>query len=64
MKFYTITNDDGDKACAFTLAEAKRIASTWSRDPHIMMLDIDVTADNMRRILGDLGGYCKDIKHY
>ena len=64
MKFYIITNDHRETACVLSLAEAKTIAATWDGDPHIKMEDIDVTTENMRRILGDLGGYVNEVKHY
>jgi hypothetical protein len=63
MKFYVLKDDDlGVVGCVKTLSEAKQIARLDSHIKEIEMIDLDVNADTVRRLLGNEGGYAKDIK--
>lgn len=61
-KFY-IYYDETDEitGCCFTLREAKQKAREIG-GTQIEFLDIAVTAENMRRMLGNMGQYAKEIK--
>lgn len=63
MKFYVLKDDDlGIVGCVRTLRDAKEIAKSEPHIKEIEMIDCDVNADTVRRLLGDEGGYAKEVK--
>jgi hypothetical protein len=64
MKFYVITNLDGGETagCELTLNAAKREAQSFLDYFSIDCIDVAVTADNVRRMLGNIGGYARDSR--
>ena len=61
MKFYTIETDSGETiGCELTKKAAIAYAAErgYSRaEVEIECVDVDVTAETVRRLLGNLGGY-------
>ena len=61
MKFYLIENEGCETlGCELTKKAAYERAAAYGykkNEVEIEVLDIDVTAENMRRILGGEGGY-------
>ena len=64
MKFYTVTDTEGasTNSCFMSLAEAVE----FGNDPHMLAGEFDVrvdevrvSADVIRRLLGNVGGYCQ-----
>lgn len=66
MKFYVISGQCGETiGCETTLKEARRFAESYGIDRSqytIEKMDVEVTAETVRRLLGDLGGYVKATK--
>lgn len=59
MKFYLCHDKDGEATgCFFTLKEAKKEISNQGSG-YVWMVDVDVTAESMRRVLAG-SGYAKD----
>ena len=60
MIFYVIADKDGGVfQCSTKLSEAKRIAIGNGKYNTVSRLDVEVSAESIRRILGNCGGYCK-----
>ena len=61
MRYYVIrTEDYQNLGCEFTRKEAFARAAAWGYKPSEVFLepmDIDVTAENIRKMLGGEGGY-------
>jgi hypothetical protein len=65
MKFYVIIDEAGEVCgCETSLADAMTVARSLCFKFSINMVDVAVTADNMRRLLGNQGGYSKSVKYY
>ena len=63
MIFYIITDADGSVFdCTTKLAEAKQIAIDDGGLCVVTRLDVDVSAETIRRLLGNHGGYAKSSK--
>lgn len=69
MKFYVLFDgDDSPRNCETTLRKAKQAAlrlmdGEYGEDcMSIKQVEVPVNADSIRRLLGDLGGYAKDMK--
>lgn len=63
MRFYVCNDEDGQVFdCALTCSEAKRIVNDACKGQGtVTRLEVAVTAENMRRLLGRMGGYAKEI---
>jgi hypothetical protein len=68
MRFYVIEDSGETIGCELTLAAAHdRAASRASGEYEITALEVPVTAESIRRLLGGLGGYatnCGDAITY
>lgn len=64
MKFYICSDIQGsDFDCVTTLSEAKQIVKA-AGGGSVMMVDTPITADTIRRLLGQLGGFAVSSKLY
>lgn len=62
MKFYVITDSLGEtRGCETTLKAARAEADQWLGEEGyaIDAVEVDVSADSIRRLLGTLGGYAR-----
>lgn len=63
MKFYVIQTTGGETVgCETSLKAAKAYAERWGYSPNeveIEAVEVAVTAENVRRLLGNLGGYAQ-----
>lgn len=66
MKFYVINDDDTGEVvgCELSLKAAREEANKLTNSFNISALEVAVTAETVRRLLGDLGGYARSVKHY
>jgi hypothetical protein len=66
MKFYMVSNDVGETlGCELTLSRAVQLAADYGlkRDEaKIDAIDVPVTAETVRRLLGGSGGYARSIR--
>lgn len=63
MKFYEVKDHDGVTVdCHFS----KKVANIAADEINgtVSMIDVDVTAENMRRLIGNIGGYANEIKNF
>lgn len=73
MKFYIAHNalTDATLGCFLTMREAKAAVkqslewnpNAWSTNPYVEVVDVPVTAESIRRLLGDHGGYATESKN-
>jgi len=63
VKFY-IAKDDREDALDvfFTLREAKEAVRASESQGSVEMVEVEVTAESVRRLLGNAGGYAKDSR--
>lgn len=75
MRFYIVSEDDGvawrDVDCYRSFLQARNraleITNTYGIPTRTLTIDVPVTAESIRRLLGDLGGYSKSydvVQHY
>ena len=65
MRFYIISSKGETVGCEMTLRSAKDLAKEWQlTETTITLVDVAISAENIRRLLGDLGGYSKESKFY
>jgi len=58
MKFWIISDEGGQTVgCEFTKAAAMREGWNLADRGTVNMVEVEVSAENMRRLLGNLGGY-------
>lgn len=59
MKFYVIGRNDGEVVgCQTSLRRAKAEARSFGLEEYsVDVVDVPVTSETIRRLLGDLGGY-------
>ncbi len=65
MKFYVTSTRMAEAAgCHLTLREAKAEAEKSLREEgyRIDAIEVDVSAETIRRLLGDYGGYARSIR--
>jgi hypothetical protein len=63
MKFYVVSHLGKDVDCKLRKSEAIEVAKSIGEDyVSVQEMDIPVTAESIRRILGDVGGYAKKVK--
>lgn len=63
MKFYECRDTDGVVFdCVLSLKEARDVVAPVHGD--VCMVEVEVTAESVRRLIGNLGGYAKAIKHH
>lgn len=62
MKFYEIQINGETVGCEFTLAAAKKVAQDHDPDWCIIAQDIPVTAESIRLLLANQGGYANDVR--
>lgn len=66
MRFYLIETDaQGTLGCEMTRKAARETAARLGlaeSEVSITWIEVDVTADNVRRLLGQIGGYAKKIE--
>ena len=65
MKFYLVQTRAGETIdCRLTLREAREEAESMLGDAgfSIQMVEAEVTAETVRRLLGDLGGYARSTR--
>lgn len=62
MRFYIVEDDTGAPvACELTRAEADTRAAELCPFGHtVVMVEVPVTAESIRRLLGGLGGYATE----
>lgn len=63
MRFWTIEADGGTIGCELSKKAAKATAESYgytADDYTLTWVDIEVNAENVRRLLGNLGGYAKN----
>ena len=61
MRFYVCNDSDGETFdCVLKLSEAKQMVAAEGGGT-IQVTDVSVTAENIRKLLGNLGGYAKEI---
>ena len=60
MKFYVVESPQGETIACFTskTAALSEVASNGT----VQMVDAPVTADTIRRLLGQMGGFAKDAR--
>lgn len=63
MKFFVIEHSNGETVgCELKRKDAVKRAEAYGLKPDEYTIDtveVEVTADNIRRLLGNLGGYAK-----
>jgi hypothetical protein len=66
MKFYLLTNNVGETlGCELTVSRAVQLAADYGlkRDEaNIDAMEVPVTAETVRRLLGGSGGYARSIR--
>lgn len=68
MKFYVIENTERGETvgCELTRAAADKVAAERCADfgdtYRIECIEVEVTPESIRRMLGQIGGYAKDMK--
>lgn len=65
MRFYVTTSLHGETIdCALTLREAKAVAEgvLGGAGYQIDAVEVDVSAETIRRLLGNLGGYAQSTR--
>jgi hypothetical protein len=63
MKFYVVSHLGQDVDCFLRKQEAVEVAKSIGEDyVSVQEMDIPVTAESIRRILGDIGGYATKIR--
>jgi hypothetical protein len=66
MKFYMVSNEVGETlGCELTLSRAIQLAADYgmTRDEaNIDAVEVPVTAETVRRLLGGSGGYARSIR--
>ena len=64
MKFYTIESDTGETlGCEMTVRDAHALAARYGlarTEYTITMEEVEVSAESVRLLLAQQGGYCKD----
>jgi hypothetical protein len=64
MKFYLISHIGHDIDCRMKKSDAIKAAKNLKRrGVHVYEMDVPVTKESIRRILGDIGGYAKKVKN-
>lgn len=62
MTFYEVEVNGATVGCELTLAAAKALARDHDPDWCIIAQEVPVTADTVRRLLGNLGGYATSTR--
>ena len=58
MRFYIIEDSEGNVGgCETTVTAARDVAAQYGDDARVYWIDVPVSADTVRRLLGNLGGY-------
>jgi hypothetical protein len=75
MRFYIVSEDQGvawqEIDCFRSFLQARNraleITKSYGTPTRVMVIDVPVTAESIRRLLGHLGGYAKSlgtVQHY
>lgn len=62
MRFYEVEVDGDTVGCEVTLKAARVLAKSHGDDWTITAVDVPVTAETIRLLLGKLGGYATDCR--
>jgi len=63
MIFYIcVDHKDGVFDCQTSLKDAIRAVDEWTKEGEVHRVDVTVSVENTRRLLGNLGGYAKNFK--
>lgn len=63
MMFYEVEINGETVGCELTLAAAMKVARDHDPDWCITAMEIPVTAETIRLLLGNKGGFAKSVRH-